>query len=279
MPRSIVSGQNWADYEFVVGRYRQSRRGPAAQDVPAAARRSMTPSCSNYDAQIASARANLKTCQDEEAVLVQRLETMKSIETMRATLMDKEVGSQAEFSAVARCAPRSRKQSVPCPRKSGGLRASASKRRARIEQVFAEDFRKTAYQDLVGDAREAQQRGGGSQESRAPPATDSADGSGGRHRSRGRQPHGRFGRSRSRDVICAGSRVTCRCRPRSMLRAGTSARSWSVSRCGLSSRHFRSRNTERRQVLSASSARTRLRPIRKRESAHSNACAILSSAG
>src|ERR1700682_3154484 len=48
----------------------------------------------NYDAQIASAQANLKTAHDEEVVLVQRLETMRSIETMRSTLMDKEVGSR-----------------------------------------------------------------------------------------------------------------------------------------------------------------------------------------
>ncbi|MGY3411085.1 multidrug efflux pump subunit AcrA (membrane-fusion protein) [Bradyrhizobium sp. GM5.1] len=51
----------------------------------------------NYDAQIASARANLKTAQDEEAVLLQRLDTMRSIEAMRTTLMDKEVGSRLNF--------------------------------------------------------------------------------------------------------------------------------------------------------------------------------------
>ena len=51
----------------------------------------------NYDAQIASAQANLKTSQDEEVMLQQRLETLRSIETMRGTLMDKEVGSKLNF--------------------------------------------------------------------------------------------------------------------------------------------------------------------------------------
>ncbi|RYH63217.1 MAG: biotin/lipoyl-binding protein, partial [Alcaligenaceae bacterium] len=56
-----------------------------------------TAQLTTFDAQIASARANLKTGQDDETVLTQRLETMKSIESMRTTLMDKEVGSRLNF--------------------------------------------------------------------------------------------------------------------------------------------------------------------------------------
>ncbi len=102
----------------------------------------------NYDAQIASAQANLKTAQDEEAVLVQRLETMQSIETMRSTLMDKEVGSRLNLllSRDARLEVESNLARVR------GNIADDSHRvdKARADRkVFAEDFRKTAYQDLV----------------------------------------------------------------------------------------------------------------------------------
>jgi hemolysin D len=102
----------------------------------------------NFDAQIASAQANLKTGQDEEAVLVQRLETMTSIETMRGTLMAKEVGSKLNLllSRDARLEVESNLSRV-----RGNLvdyEHKVEKARA-DQQVFAEDFRKTAYQDLV----------------------------------------------------------------------------------------------------------------------------------
>jgi len=48
----------------------------------------------NYEAQIASAQVNLQTSHDEEAVLVQRLEALKSIEGIRQTLADKALTSQ-----------------------------------------------------------------------------------------------------------------------------------------------------------------------------------------
>ena len=51
----------------------------------------------NYDAQIASARANLSTNKAEEKLLAQRLENLTSIETMRSSLMEKEVGSRLNF--------------------------------------------------------------------------------------------------------------------------------------------------------------------------------------
>jgi HlyD family secretion protein len=103
---------------------------------------------SNFDAQIASARANLKTSQDEEAVLVQRLETMKSIETMRGTLMDKEVGSRLNYllSQDARLEVESNLSRIRGNR--ADYKHKVEKARA-DQQVFVEEFRKTAYQDLV----------------------------------------------------------------------------------------------------------------------------------
>ena len=91
---------------------------------------------------------NLKTGQDEEAVLVQRLETMRSIETMRGTLMAKEVGSKLNLllSQDARLEVESNLSRV-----RGNLvdfEHKVEKARA-DQQVFVEDFRKTAYQDLV----------------------------------------------------------------------------------------------------------------------------------
>lgn len=102
----------------------------------------------NYDAQIASAQANLKTAQDEEAVLAQRLDTMKSIETMRATLMDKEVGSKLNLLL-------SRDARLEVESNLAKVRGSIADNTHRVDKsradrkVFAEDFRKTAYQDLV----------------------------------------------------------------------------------------------------------------------------------
>jgi HlyD family secretion protein len=102
----------------------------------------------NYGAQIASAQANLKTAQDEEAVLVQRLETMRSIESMRATLAEREVGSKLNLllSRDARLEVESNLARV-----RGSIADNAHRvDKARADQnVFAEDFRKTAYQDLV----------------------------------------------------------------------------------------------------------------------------------
>jgi HlyD family secretion protein len=102
----------------------------------------------NYDAQIASAQSNLKTAQDEEAVLVQRLETMKSIETMRSTLMDKEVGSKLNLllSRDARLEVESNLARV-----RGNIADNIHRvDKARGDQkVYAEEFRRTAYQELV----------------------------------------------------------------------------------------------------------------------------------
>jgi membrane fusion protein, hemolysin D len=102
----------------------------------------------NNDAQIASAQANLKTAQDEEAVLVQRLETMKSIEAMRSTLMDKEVGSRLNFLL-------SRDARLDVESNLARIRGNIADNTHRVDKsradqkVYAEDFRRTAYQDLV----------------------------------------------------------------------------------------------------------------------------------
>lgn len=102
----------------------------------------------NYDAQIASARANLKTAQDEESVLAQRLDTMQSIEAMRNALMAKEVGSRLNFllSRDARLEVESNLARV-----RGSIVDNMHRLdKARADQkVFAAEFRRGAYQELV----------------------------------------------------------------------------------------------------------------------------------
>lgn len=102
----------------------------------------------NYDAQIASAQANLKTAQDEEVVLSQRLDTMQSIEAMRNVLMAKEVGSRLNFllSRDARLEVESNLARV-----RGSIVDNMHRLdKARADQkVFAAEFRRNAYQDLV----------------------------------------------------------------------------------------------------------------------------------
>ena len=102
----------------------------------------------NFDAQIASAQANLKTAQNEELVLTQRLDTMQSIEAMRNTLMAKEVGSKLNFllSRDARLEVESNLARV-----RGSILDNMHRLdKARAEQkVFAAEFRRAAYQELV----------------------------------------------------------------------------------------------------------------------------------
>ncbi|MGR4925899.1 HlyD family type I secretion periplasmic adaptor subunit [Bradyrhizobium sp. CAR08] len=102
----------------------------------------------NCEAQIASAQANLKTARDEEAVLVQRLETMQSIETMRSALMANQVGSKLNLLL-------SRDARLEVESNLARVRGNIEDNRHRLdkaladENVFAEDFRRTVYQDLV----------------------------------------------------------------------------------------------------------------------------------
>lgn len=102
----------------------------------------------NYEAQIASAQANLKTAQNEEAVLAQRLDNMQLIETMRSALMAKEVGSRLNFllSRDARLEVESNLAHVRGSIVDNSHRLDKSRA---DQKVFAEDFRRSAYQELV----------------------------------------------------------------------------------------------------------------------------------
>ena len=81
-------------------------------------------------------------------MLVQRLENMRSIETMRSTLMDKEVGSKLNFllSRDARLEVESNLSRVRG--NQADYEHKVDKARA-DRQVFVEEFRRTDYQDLV----------------------------------------------------------------------------------------------------------------------------------
>ncbi len=102
----------------------------------------------SFNAQIASAKANLKTGQDDEVVLAQRLETMKSIESMRTALMDKEVGSRLNF-LLSRDARLDVESNLS--RSRGNQVDSTHKidKAAADRQVFIEEFRRATYQELV----------------------------------------------------------------------------------------------------------------------------------
>lgn len=102
----------------------------------------------NFDAQIASARANLKSAQDEEAVLAERLATMKSIESMRGALMDKEVGSKLNF-LLSRDARLDVESNLARIRGNIADDAHRVEKSSADQRVYGEDFRRTAYQDLV----------------------------------------------------------------------------------------------------------------------------------
>ena len=102
----------------------------------------------NYEAQIASARAVLKTNEDEETLLKQRLETLQSIEGMRSTLMDKELGSKLNF-LLSRDARLDVESNLARVRGNRVDYASRLDKARADEQVYIEDFRRTAEQDLV----------------------------------------------------------------------------------------------------------------------------------
>jgi HlyD family secretion protein len=102
----------------------------------------------NYDAQVASIEADQQTNRDAEGLTVQRLETVRSIETMRSQLMDKEVGSRLNYLQA-------RDTRLEVEDNLSRLRGSkvdlAHKlEKARAErQAFIEDFLRTASQELV----------------------------------------------------------------------------------------------------------------------------------
>jgi HlyD family secretion protein len=102
----------------------------------------------NFDAQIASARANLETSRNEESVLKQRLETMNSIESMRSTLMDQKVGSRLNF-LLSRDARLDVESNLSRTRGSQVDYAHRVEKVSADRQVFIADFRKQASQDMV----------------------------------------------------------------------------------------------------------------------------------
>jgi HlyD family secretion protein len=102
----------------------------------------------NYDAQLASARAALKTSKDEEALLTQRLDTMQAIESMRRLLMNKELGSKLNF-LLAQDARLEVENNLARAR---GSEADSTHRIEKAEaerRVFIEDFRRATEQELV----------------------------------------------------------------------------------------------------------------------------------
>jgi HlyD family secretion protein len=102
----------------------------------------------NYDAQIASAQANLKTSQNEEVWLLQRLEALRSIETMRATLMDREIGSKLNF-LLSRDARLEVDNNLARVRGNQADYAHRVEKARADQQLFIEEFRRTGYQELV----------------------------------------------------------------------------------------------------------------------------------
>lgn len=101
-----------------------------------------------FDAQIASAKANLKTGQDDEAVLAERLETMKSIESMRTQLMDKQVGSRLNY-LLSRDARLEVESNLSRTRGNQVDSEHKIEKSAADRQVFIEEFRRATYQELV----------------------------------------------------------------------------------------------------------------------------------
>jgi hemolysin D len=105
-------------------------------------------SIDNYDAQIASLQAELQTNKSEEALTTQRLETLRSIETMRSELMDRATGSRLNF-LLSRASRLEVEDSVSHMRGDQiDLTHKLEKTRAE-RQVFIEDFRRNALQELV----------------------------------------------------------------------------------------------------------------------------------
>jgi len=105
----------------------------------------------NFDAQIAGAQAELQTNKAEAAVTSRRLDTLRSIETMRSELVDKEVGSRLNL-LLSRDARLEAEDSLSHLR---GTQVELTDKlaRARAErQTFIEDFWRDALKDLV-DAR------------------------------------------------------------------------------------------------------------------------------
>jgi hemolysin D len=105
-------------------------------------------SLNNYDAQIASLQAELETSKSESALTGKRLDTLRSIEAMRSELMRDETGSRLNF-LLSQGARLEVEDSLSHMRGDAvDLTHKIEKTRAE-RQVFIQDFRRNALQDLV----------------------------------------------------------------------------------------------------------------------------------
>ena len=101
-----------------------------------------------FEAQIGSAVVNLKASQEEEALAVQRLATLRGIESMREGLMDKALGSKLTFLL-------SKDARLEVENNLARVRGNEADYQHRVEtaraeqQVFTEEFRRKAYEELV----------------------------------------------------------------------------------------------------------------------------------
>lgn len=105
-------------------------------------------SLNNYDAQIASLQAELETNKSEAALTAKRLDTSRSIEAMRSELMRDETGSRLNF--LLSQASRLEVEDSLSHMRGDQVDLTHKLEKTRAErQVFVEDFRRAALQDLV----------------------------------------------------------------------------------------------------------------------------------
>ena len=102
----------------------------------------------NFDAQIASAQANLQTSRGEKEIMAQRLDNLRAIEDMRATLMNKELGSRLNF-LLSRDARLEVENTLEHTRGNEVDLGHRVEKLSADRQSFIEDFRRTAFQELV----------------------------------------------------------------------------------------------------------------------------------
>lgn len=105
-------------------------------------------SLNNYDAQIASLQAELETNKSEAALTVKRLDTLRSIEAMRSELMRDETGSRLNF-LLSQASRLEVEDSLSHMRGDQVDLTHKLEKMGAERQVFIEDFRRTALQDLV----------------------------------------------------------------------------------------------------------------------------------
>jgi hemolysin D len=105
-------------------------------------------SLNNYDAQIASLQAELETNRSEAALTAKRLDTLRSIEAMRSELMRDETGSRLNF-LLSQASRLEVEDSLSHMRGDQVDLTHKLEKTGAERQVFIEDFRRTALQDLV----------------------------------------------------------------------------------------------------------------------------------